>query len=163
VDLSRGSTVTLTLESVDVPADEDEAPDIDSPGYDPEAPYGRTKSGRIRKRPVGNRSVAVGNGSVRNAAKARQAAAAVCQLNTYFVLGLLTSGMHETAGTLAAGEDKFRTDLENAFALDPALADYVLKLGVKSGKVALISAFVLHFGKAVPSAVTEYREMRVAA
>lgn len=152
--------MTLTLETADVPPDfgEDETPDIDSPGYDPEAPYGRTKSGRIRKRPVGTRSAGTVTSSARNATKARQAAGAVCQLNTFAVIGLITSGMHETAGTLAANEDKFRTDLENAFALDPSLADYVLKMGVKSGKVMLITALVLHFGRAVPTAITEYRE-----
>lgn len=154
--------MTLMMDEVDVPGSgmEDEAPDTESPGYDPEAPYGRTATGRIRKKPVASRtSATTGRSSAKNETRARQAASAIVQLNAFAVVGCLTAGLTETGQLLMGREEKFRDDLYNAFVLDPSLADYVLKMGSKSGKMMLIAAIGLHVGSVVPTAFTEYREM----
>jgi hypothetical protein len=157
--------MTLTLESVSVPTgpDEDEAPDIDSPGYDAEAPYGRTKSGRIRKRPVGGTRVASGSTPARSEKLARQATAVLMQVNGFIIMGAILASMMETAGKLTERTPVFEDQIYNALVLDPAMCEQILKTGVKSGKVMLLIAIVTHAVAVMPTAVVEFKEQRQLA
>ena len=150
--------MTMTLEPTQVPdGTEDDAPDVDSPGYDSEAPYGYTKSGRIRKRPIGTRTT-IGGGPARSERLARQATAVIVQLNGYTVLGVLAMGMTNTASALAERQPTFEDNVYNALVLDPALCAIILKAGVKSGKVMLLIAIIGQGLAVMPTAITEYRE-----
>ena len=153
-----GVTVTMTLEPTQVPdGTEDDAPDVDSPGYDSEAPYGYTKSGRIRKRPIGTRTT-TGGGPARSERLARQATAVIVQVNGYAVIGAMAAGMANTASKLADQQSTFEDNVYNALVLDPGLCAIILKAGVKSGKLMLLVAILGHIAAVVPTAITEYRE-----
>lgn len=160
--------MSFTLESVDVPKvsdadiDLDETPDVDSPGYDAEAPYGRTKSGRIRKRPVGS-ATRVGTSTAKNERLATQATAAVMEAREAMTLGAMMFGLADTSSVLVARSDAFKARIHNAFLLDSQLAETVVKAGVKSGKIMFLSAILLDAAAVAPTAVVEIRALREAA
>lgn len=160
-----GFQVSVTFESDtftgDIDQAEDVAPDTDSPGYDPEAPYGRTKSGRIRKRPIGRTSADTATRTPVRAEKlARQATAAVMQLNGFLIMGTLVSGMPRTSKKYSEHSDEFESQVYNALVLDTAMCEQILKAGVKSGKLMLMIAILGHIAVGVPDAVIEFRDRK---
>lgn len=132
-------------------------------GYDPEAPYGRTKTGRIRKRPVGStRRTGTAGPRGSNEVLATQAATLLVQVNAFAVTGLMIAGMRQTASEIAGRNDAFEAQVRSALLTDPDLCRTILRAGGASAKVSLLVAYGMLFGSVAPTAVMEYRELRAS-
>ncbi len=150
----------MNLENSVVPDDYmlDDAPDLEIPqGVDPLAPYGRTETGRIRKRPVGSKKSANGP-SPRNAAKAKQAAGVLMEAHAIGVGAVVLMQMYQTAGAMSERAATLEDSMTRALMLDGNLCDTILKGGVQSGKIMLLIAVFTHAIAIAPTAVSEYRE-----
>jgi len=99
-------------------------------------------------------------------ATAKQAAAALAQLNALIGMGLMAApkpwGMPETASALAERNDAFEESAYQALLTDPKLAAMIVRGGATSGKVALVIAYgMLGFG-IYPTAQKEWKDNRSA-
>jgi hypothetical protein len=103
--------MTFDIDTLTAPVPTDVPPDLD-PAYsntyvsdtaDPEAPYGRTPTGRARKRPVGSRNVTKQSGAS-NERLARQAAKTLVQLHETAAFPLHMLGLPATAAALTDEE-----------------------------------------------------------
>lgn len=129
---------------------------------DPEAPYGRTASGRIRKRPVGARKNAATGPRGSNETLAKQAASLLAQTNGLITTGLFLTGFKQTASEIAARNDAFEAQVASALLTDPALCRTILKAGGTSAKLSLLIAYAMLAGSVAPVAIAEYRELQEA-
>lgn len=154
------------LGETDIPQDktpptDDYTPETDE-GFDSEAPYGRTPTGRIRKRPVGSttRGAKGGGGKNSNQALATQAAALLAQTNGLLCTGLMLARMGQTASALAQANEGFEEQVAAALITDPALCRTILRAGGTSAKMSLIIAYVMLGAAVAPVGYMEYREIR---
>ena len=104
----------------------------------PEAPYGVTPTGRIRKRPIGNGKRGPGRAS--NTDLARRAAGALATLNAVACGGFMVVGLRETASAVAAANEDFEKSAAMALENDPALCRAILRGGEASAKLLLLAA-----------------------
>lgn len=91
---------------------------------------------------------------------AAQATQVLAQLNGFAAIGLSAIGMFRSASAIAAYDDTFKEQAYNALITDPELCRYLLRGGVKSGKVALLVAYAGMGVAVAPHAVEEVREMQ---
>jgi len=127
---------------------------------DPEAPYGRTKSGRIRKRPVGSARRGASGPRGGNEVLARQAASLLAQANGLITTGLFLTGFPRTASAIAERNEPFEAQVTAALIADPALCRTILRAGGTSAKLSLLVAYGMLAGSVAPVALEEYRDMR---
>lgn len=100
----------------------------------------------------------------KNDVMARQAAAALSQVNGLIATGLMLAPgplaafrLPMTAAAIAAADEGFTEAAYAALVTDPKLCALILKGGGASGKLALIIAYAMLAGAVVPVAITEYR------
>lgn len=95
-------------------------------------------------------------------ALAKQAAAALGQLNGLICIGLSVAPMPYrlpmTASAIATANEAFEQQAAEALATDPKLARLILRGGAASGKVALLIAYGMMGAAVVPVAIMEYKE-----
>jgi hypothetical protein len=96
------------------------------------------------------------------AALAAQAAGVLEQLNGILAMGLMVTGMQDTAHALAAANDSFKEQAYLALTTDAELCKLILKGGVKSAKLSLGLAYVGLGAAVLPVAVVEAREKKAA-
>lgn len=110
---------------------------------------------RAQKTPAGTRVKG------QNASLAAQATEALMQLNNFAAIGLLVTQLHATGAKLReASDDRFRESVYNALLLDPDLCRWICRGGVRSGKVALLLAYVMLGASVMPTAIVELREKK---
>jgi hypothetical protein len=109
-----------------------------------------------RKSPAGKKM----SSGTKNESLARQAAAALAQLNGLACIGLMVVGFPATAGAISERNEDFENQAYNALLTDPALCATILKAGATSGKAALIIAYGMLGVSVAPVAVGELRERR---
>lgn len=140
-------------------------PDPDYPDATPEAPYGYTAGGRIRKRPIGSRSNSSGGptgANSRNESLGASAAQLLAQMNSLVGLSLSAFKLVETSDAIDEANKIFEPMAREALANDPKLARRIMSGGVSSSKAQLTLAYVV-FGMAImPSAREELSERRAA-
>ena len=146
-----------------IPVQRDEAPELDTdapiPGADDEAPFGRTASGRIRKRPVGSN---VRQSGASNEKLARQAAKTLVQLHSILAVPLMMVGLVQTAAALS-DEDRnaqFEEQVYAALLPDPSLCRSILRAGGASAKTSLIIAYSMFGASIAMTAYPEIKQMR---
>lgn len=97
-------------------------------------------------------------------ATAKQAAAALAQLNALIGMGLMAApkpwGMPQTASALAERNDAFEESAYQALLTDPKLAAMIVRGGATSGKVALIIAYGMLGFSIYPTAQSEWKANR---
>lgn len=91
---------------------------------------------------------------------AAQATEVLAQINGFMVLGAMVTGLPQTAGAIAGHDTDFREQVYAALVVDPELCKYILRAGVKSGKVALFMAYAMMGVAVLPTAVVELREKK---
>jgi len=128
-------------------------------------PYGGR--GRKPKRcPEHKRSKATVRSTVKvtgaTASLAAQAAGVLEQLNGILAMGLMVTGMQDTAHALAAANEGFKDQAYLALTTDAELCKLILKGGVKSAKLSLGLAYVGLGAAVFPVAVNEAREKKAA-
>jgi hypothetical protein len=155
--------VSLTLETAEVPEEfvRDEIPETMADGVGTEAPYGYTKSGRIRKRPLGQRGSFTNSDNPAKVQKlADQATSVIMEHRDMLTFGVSVAGLTDTAELLSDREDKFRAKIHTAFLLDSKLAQQIIDMGGSSGKIIFLSAIVLELGSVGTSAYFEWQNSR---
>lgn len=165
------STTTVPVPDSTPPLDEYDDVDISNvvplsaplpTSDDPEAPYGRTASGRIRKRPVGSRKNGPTGPRGSNEQLAKQAASLLAQTNGLITTGLFLVGFQRTASAIAERNEPFEAQVAAALVTDPALCRTILKAGGTSAKLSLLIAYAMLAGSVAPVAISEYREIQNA-
>lgn len=97
-----------------------------------------------------------------SASLAAQAAGVLEQLNGILAMGLMVTGMTDTAHALAAANGDFKDQAYLALTTDAELCKLILKGGVKSAKLSLGLAYVGLGASVLPVAVNEAREKKAA-
>lgn len=97
-----------------------------------------------------------------SASLAAQAATVLEQLNGILAMGLMVTGMTDTAHALAAANEGFKEQAYLALTTDAELCRLILKGGVKSAKLSLGLAYVGLGAAVIPVAVAETREKKAA-
>ena len=144
-------------------------PTVDAPteSFDSEAPYGRTKTGRIRKRPVGSgtRTSSAGDSpsGERNRKLAEQAAGVLGSIHDTMAMGAFSIGLRATPSAISTANEQFVSMATEALLNDPALCKSILRAGAKGGKGALIVIYGMFLIAVVPTAVLEVKTMRAVA
>lgn len=136
--------------------------DPEYPGSTEEAPYGYTPTGRIRKRPVANKSSA-GSGRRMPASEssAKSAAGLLARMNEMIAASLtLVVGLPNTGAALIEGNKQFEAMAFEALLTDPALCRKILSAGSTSGKAGLALAYGMLGMGIVPAAFAEVRERK---
>lgn len=142
-----------------VPEEDSPLPDDAGPA-DPEAPYGRTPTGRIRKRPVGNSTPRASGNGKRNDKLAADAASILARGNSLIGMSLAVFGMPLTAEALKDANDTFETMAREALVNDPALCRKILTAGATGGKTGLVLAYGMLAGSIGPTAFMEVKARR---
>lgn len=96
----------------------------------------------------------------KNESLARQAAAALAQLNGLACVGLMVVGFPGTAGAISERNEDFENQAYNALLTDPALCATILRAGATSGKAALIIAYGMLAVSVAPVTIGELRERK---
>jgi len=162
-------TAVLDFKPSDIPPPMDDAPPNSAVEYPCKicgkeaGPYG----GRGRK-PVycpehkkGNKGSGAKRALTGNDAKARAAASALVQLHGLAAMGLMITGMPQTASALAeVTEAGFEERAYEALLTDPALCSTILKAGTTSGRMSLLIAYAMLAGAVVPTAWQEVKSKR---
>jgi hypothetical protein len=153
----------LSFSVTDIPSGETEnsSPDT-SQDATPDAPYGYTATGRVRKRPVGSRNATPSSGK-RNDKLAADAAAILVTANGLVAISLMAFGMPMTAGAIQEANATFETMAREALANDPALCRKILSAGATGGKTALLLAYGMLASQVGPAAFMELRARRALA
>lgn len=152
-----------------IPRDDTPSPEPDNAGpFDPrypdstpEAPYGYKPDGTPYKRHHGGRSggtASSGRGAPAKARDAESAAWLLSRMNSFIGLALTVAGMPESAATLAANNEDFRRQAEDALLTDPVLCRKILSAGATSGKAGLAMAYVMLGVSTFPDMKREYRQ-----
>lgn len=155
--------MTLTLEeSTERPTDEQPPLDPteygDVEGATKEAPYGYTKSGRIRSKPLGS---STRKGSMpASESQAKAAAAILASGNAMLGAGLYSFGFLASAQEVEAGNERFEQMAYDALLADPAMCKKILSLGSSSAKVQLLVAYGMLASRVAPAAITELKERK---
>lgn len=130
-------------------------------------PYGgrgrkptKCRDHKTTSRGAGKRSTVKVTGA--SASLAAQAAGVLEQLNGIMAMGLMVTGMTDTAHALAAANDGFKEQAYLALTTDAELCKLILKGGVKSAKLSLGLAYVGLGAAVLPVAVNEAREKKAA-
>lgn len=97
-----------------------------------------------------------------SASLAAQAAGVLEQLNGILAMGLMVTGMQDTAHALASANESFKEQAYLALTTDAELCKLILKGGVKSAKLSLGLAYVGLGAAVLPVAVNEAREKKAA-
>ena len=97
-----------------------------------------------------------------SASLAAQASGVLEQLNGILAMGLMVTGMQDTAHALAAANEGFKEQAYLALTTDAELCKLILKGGVKSAKLSLGLAYVGLGAAVLPVAVNEAREKKAA-
>lgn len=97
-----------------------------------------------------------------NSALATQAVDALMQINGFMTLGAMITGFYQTASAITDAEDGFRRQAHAALLTDPALCRSILRGGTKSGKVALVIAYLMMGATIFPTAKAEFVAKRDA-
>lgn len=136
------------------------APDPAYPDATEEAPFGYTKSGRIRKRPIGSAT----RGSKSAApANAHAAARMLAQINGLVGMSLTMFGMTMTAEALSEANGSFEDMARDALANDPALCRKIMSAGASSGKAQLGMAYLVMGASITPAVLMEIKAKREEA
>lgn len=160
---------TVDAPFASIPSQRDEKPDLDenelddTVSGDPEAPYGRTPTGRIRKRPVGQKGArSQGKPGASNEKLARQAAKTLVQLHGIVAVPVMLIGLQQTASALTDEDrnEQFEEQAYSALLVDPALCRAILSTGGSSAKLALVVAYFMFGAGVAMTAVPEFRELR---
>jgi hypothetical protein len=155
----------------DAPRQQDSSPPLDDgftpeyPGATPDAPYGYTTTGRVRKRaPNGSRSTGpTASRAVGSAKQAQEAAKVLTNFNRLLGFGFAGLGLFETAGVWNEAQDTFYTQAVAALENDPGLCRTILKTGATGGKLSLFLAYGMLGLTVAPVAVQEYQTKRAEA
>jgi hypothetical protein len=114
-----------------------------------------------KKGPARKAATRPGMGTGKNGTLARQAAAALSQVNGLIGIALLLAPgklkMPETATALAIADEGFSEQAYLALLTDPKLCALILKGGMASGRAALLIAYGMLAGAVVPVGIAEYR------
>lgn len=158
-------TAAPTDEAPPVADDQIDLDLITYPDATPEAPYGYTPTGRIRKRPVGSRAggaKGAGRGSMpASRQQAETAAALLARANGLVGLSLAMFGMPLTATALADANNDFQNMATEALLADPSLCRKILSAGATSGKAGLVMAYAMLGVSVAPAMMGEIKDKRV--
>lgn len=110
---------------------------------------------------------AAAKGTGKNDVLARQAAAALGQVNALIATGLMVAPgpfrLPATASAIAQANDTFTEQAYNALLTDPKLCQMITRAGAAGGKFSLLIAYGMLAATVVPTAVMEYRENQEGA
>lgn len=164
VDLLEFQDVTIPDDTV--PATSDVEYPCDVCGKE-SGPYGgrgrkpkRCPEHKTTSRGAGRKSSVKVTGA--SASLAAQAAGVLEQLNGILAMGLMVTGMTDTAHALATANEGFKDQAYLALTTDAELCRLILKGGVKSAKLSLGLAYVGLGAAVLPIAVVEVREKKAA-
>jgi hypothetical protein len=156
-------SITFTPDVVDLPDTKPETDDnVRPPDATDEAPYGYTKTGRIRKRPIGSRAGGGPSANASNEKLAAQAAEALSQIHDLMAAGSYVMGFRDTPRKITDANDAFKDRAAAALVNDPKLCRSILRGGESAGKMGLVVAYVMFAASIAPVAMSEAKEMRAA-
>lgn len=145
--------------SLDMRETDTRADDSTPPADAEQAPYGYTKSGRVRTRPLGTSKRGKSHTPV-TPERAHAAASVLARLNKIVGTGLFVAGFHRTVEELADANEAFETQAAEALLDDPELVSKILSAGASSAKVALLVAYGGLAIDIAPTLIQESREKR---